>query len=158
MADYIKETKNNSKISIGVVIFVLFIYMLYPIPIPTIAATIAATILVGSEVLSIFGFQKKKTIPIYVHIVFSHLCWFFLFLMATTKLYDCVIVTEEQMGVIDYQRLCYKLMFLVAFVVYLWKTLFATEAVKVLNEKQSVLVPLHSAATEGVMHLFGQNW
>ena len=144
MADYIKETKNNSKICIGVVIFVLFIYMLYPIPIPTIAATIAATILVGSEALAIFGFQKKKTIPIYVHIVFSHLCWFFLFLMATTKLYDCVIVREEQMGMIDYQRLCYKLMFLVGFVAYLWKTLFATEALKVLNEEQSVLVPLVS--------------
>ena len=140
MTDFIRETKRNSKICIGVVSFVLFMYMLYTIPIPTITATI----LVGSEALAIFGFQKKKTIPIYVYIVFNHFLWFFLFLMATTKLYDCLIVTEDQMGVIDYQKLCCKLIFLVCFVVNLWKTLFAKEALIVLIEEQSVLVPLVS--------------
>ena len=138
MVDYIRQAKNNSKICVGVVIFVLFLYMLYTIPIPTIAATI----LVGNEALAIFGFQRKKTIPIYVHIVLNYLCLIFMCMMATTQVYDSVMGTEH--GVIDYQKICYKMMFGASFVVYVCKGVFARVAFRNLIEEQSVLVPLVS--------------
>ena len=138
MVDYIRQAKNNSKICVGVVIFVLFLYMLYTIPIPTIAATI----LVGNEAIAIFGFQRKKTIPIYVHIVLNYLCLIFMCIMATTQVYDSVMGTEY--GVIDYQKICYKLMFSASFVVYVCKGVFARAAFRILIEEQSVLVPLVS--------------
>ena len=135
MVDYIKETKNNSKICIGVVIFVLFMYMLYTIPIPTIAAII----LVGNEALAIFGFQNKKTIPIYIHVVFNYLLLF-------SFVYGIFLegVMEEQMDVIDYQKICYVLMLSLGLFVFMLKFLVSKIALMEMTEEQSVLVPLVS--------------
>ena len=135
MVDYIRETKNNAKISIGVVIFVLFMYMLYTIPIPTIAAII----LVGNEALAIFGFQNKKTIPIYIHVVFNYLLLF-------SFVYGIFLegVMEEQMDVIDYQKICYVLMLSLGLFVFMLKFLVSKIALMEMTEEQSVLVPLVS--------------
>ena len=132
--DYIRETKTSAKIYIGIVIFVLFIYMLYTIPIPTIVATI----LIGNEALAIFGVQNRKTIPIYVYIWINYLYSSFSLTIVSGNISECF-----RAG-ISYQHICFISMYSCIFLRCVWKAVIALNAVKIIKEELSVVIPLVS--------------
>ena len=132
--DYIRETKTNAKIYIGIVIFVLSIYMLYTIPIPTIVATI----LIGNEALVIFGVQNRKTIPIYVHIWINY--WYSIFSLTIVS----GNISECFRAGISYQHICFISMYSCIFLGCVWKAVIALNAVKIIKEELSVVIPLVS--------------
>ena len=135
--DYIKKLETNAFFYIYWAIFVFYIYCLYQIPI----VSIMMTVFIGVESLAIFGAQKKKTIPIYLYIVFNILVSIFYLLMTCGQVYN--YLTEAQPRV-DYGRIGFILLMFLAFTGFLTKAVHAIKAVKMMNEEKHVLAPLLS--------------